>query len=144
MYKIVVFCLLLVLNSCTLDFDTSQRIAVKGKIVDVNNKPISNIEISVFAIKDGQNSGLGCYNCDFRKIMSGKSNENGDFILFSPIPTNVTRYTILINTNNVNEPWNGISVINPLYKNRRIMDITPNNFIDYIYSSETTILEFNN
>jgi hypothetical protein len=136
--------LFIVLFGCSnLELETDTRIAVKGKIIDENNQPISNIPILVYAYKDGYNGGLGCVGCDIRKIMSGKTNFNGDFILFSPKVKNLSKYIILINTYEENDPWNGIDVVNTNYKNFRIKNITDDYFSDYTYNTGTKTLLFN-
>lgn len=143
MKKIVLFFVVFSLQSCTLDFDTETRIALKGKIVNQNTMPIANINICVYAIKEGTQSGLGCFDCDRSKLMIGQTNENGEFIIFSPLPSNVSYYNVLINTTEETEPWGGISVENPNYKNIRIFNITNDRFSDYTLDIGVKTLEFN-
>jgi hypothetical protein len=138
MKKIILISLLCIFQSCSLDFETETRIAVKGKIVDEYNKPISDIEIFIYAEKNGTNGGLGCFDCDSRQIMRGKTNVNGDFILLSPKPTNASEYYILINT----EPYNTVSFVNPIYENKTINNLPNESFVNFKLDLGTLTLKF--
>jgi hypothetical protein len=139
MKKLFIISICFLLYACSLDFDTETRIAVKGKIIDENQKPIPNIDIHVKAYKDGFNGIFGCFECDIETIMKGRTIENGEFIIFSPIPSNVSEYNISINANNF---WG--DAINTNYKIKYISDIKQGDFINYTYNLGTVTLEFNN
>lgn len=139
MKKLLIISISFLLYACSLDFDTETRIAIKGKIIDENQKPIPNIEIYVSAKKGGSNIGFGCLDCDSRKIMNGKTNENGEFIIFSPIPSNVSNYSMSIN---VIEFYD--NAINTTYKTEYITNIKSSDFINYTYNLGTVTLEFKN
>lgn len=133
MKKLILFSMFLFLQSCALDFETDTRIAIKGKIIDANNNPVANVNVDATASKGTSNIGIGCFDCDTRKIMSSKTNANGEFVMFSPIPNNATRYSIYINDSNENS----------LYRSIYFYDFKNEDFIDYTLNIGTKTLPFN-
>ncbi|MEL1241908.1 hypothetical protein [Flavobacterium flavipallidum] len=96
MKKILLFCFLLCLISCEIQYDGETKIVLTGKLIDENGNSLPNKDIEV-TINGG---GTLFSNSDL--ISFGKSNQDGSFSLIFPTPKNDNEISISIN-NQINQ-----------------------------------------
>ena len=89
--------LLFLVTSCEIQYDGETKIAVTGKIIDENGKPLSGKDIQIIVQGDG---GLFSANSDL--ISFGESDQNGNFTLIFPTPQGEYNFSISINNPNMN------------------------------------------
>lgn len=89
--KILIICILLSLTSCEIQYDGETKIVVTGRLIDQNEKPISQKDIEVSII------GGGFISPSSDLISFGKSDQNGDFTLIFPAPKGDNEIIISIN-----------------------------------------------
>lgn len=89
MKKLLVAIILLFVVSCDLEYDGAERIEFRGKVVDENENPLSNVYVIAAAEKDNWH--------DYDEISYDYTDENGNFSMFFPSPTNEDDLQLLVN-----------------------------------------------
>jgi hypothetical protein len=138
MKKLILLLVLFTMYSCSLDFETDTRVAIKGIVTDPDNNPLTDIHVFVIAKKGQDGAYLGCIGCDSKIIMRGKTNAKGEFLLFSPKVENALVFHVYINAS---EDLKDKSSLNPVYKNIRLLQLLPDVFSNNLHDLGTQTLE---
>lgn len=107
----LLLCLLFLVTSCEIQYDGETKIVVTGKLIDENGNPLSNKNVKVDVEGEGGFIFFGSItNSDL--ISFGKSNQNGNFILIFPAPSENNLLRISINDIiNSTEEYQSIKII---------------------------------
>ena len=89
MKKLIALIFLSIFYSCGLDYEGGERIEFKGKILDENGNPLTNVYVKAVAEKDNWHD-LDVISYDF-------TDANGNFSLHFPSPTNEDEMQLLVN-----------------------------------------------
>ncbi len=90
MKKIIILLVLIQFISCDTRYDGNIRLQFTGKVLDDNNNPISNQEVTISA--EDENSNYSSHNVGF-----GKTDNNGDYSILIPSAINLKTYTLKVN-----------------------------------------------
>jgi hypothetical protein len=90
MKKILIILYLCLCYSCDTRYDGEVRLQFTGKVVDENNNPIQNQEVTI----EANNNFI---NDSFHHIGIGHTDSNGNYSILVPSPTNLDAFTLHIN-----------------------------------------------
>jgi len=135
------------LTSCDdrLDYIGTKKIVFEGRIVDENNLPLDNIDVSVYVTKNGSTGGSWfMYVPDSRGdddiITYTTTDSNGYYRMIFPMPRDQDNIALFIN-----QDVKTSTHYNPDYSNSIITGIKPENIIDYgLDSGEQKIFNLDN
>lgn len=121
MKKIFSILILLLLNSCDIQYDGETKIVFKGRVLEHNNSPIANKEIKVFVNREtAYLPFVYYYPSESNFIGLTKTDANGYYTIVIPKPTsNYSDIIVEINDNNNN------------YNSKQFINIKDNNFFNY-------------
>lgn len=137
----------LLLTSCDdrLEYSGTKKIVFEGRIVDENNLPLNNIDVSVYVTKNGSGGG-GWFmyapdsHSDDDIITYTTTDGNGYYRMIFPMPKDQDNIDLLIN-----REVETSTHYNPDYSNSVITGIKPENIIDYgLDLGEQKIFNLNN
>ena len=90
--KKIIYLSLLVLCSCSIQYDAETRLLFETIVVDSNDNPLKDINLEVYV---SSGSGLGSSS---ETISLGKTDENGKIRLVFPSPKFENGYKVFINS----------------------------------------------
>lgn len=89
MRKLLILLALPFFTSCELDYEGAERVEFKGKIVDEQGNPLDGVYVIAAAEKDNWH--------DYDEISYDFTDENGNFSMFFPSPTNEDEMQLFVN-----------------------------------------------
>lgn len=117
MKKIILLFVVLQLLSCDSRYDGDIRLQFTGKVIDENNNPIQNQQVTISA--ENESSEYNSNNVGF-----GKTDSNGNYSILIPAATRLNTYAL-----EINNEFDGI--YNMQLVNIRYYNIKNSNFSNY-------------
>jgi hypothetical protein len=122
--KKIIILLVLILSSCGIEYDGETKLVVKGIVVDENNNPLPNKEVTLFVTNDGQSFVYNETNYIGRAI----TNNQGNYTLVFPEPKNFTEMYVNVNSLDIS------------HNKKQYRNIQMSNFHNYQFNLPTTVL----